>query len=91
MNAERPEQSLRDPLAELERGLIDEFLRRRGYDPATIHTLAEDQLEALMKEASLYASVKLTEVETRAHYVGELHHAADPVPARPGRRAGGAV
>jgi hypothetical protein len=74
---------MHDPLAQLERTLIDEFLRLRGYDPATIGTLAEDQLSALMKEASLYASAKLTEVETRAHYVDELHHATDPLSIRP--------
>jgi hypothetical protein len=91
MSAEPPDQPMHDPLAQLERALIDEFLRLRGYDPATIGRLAKDQFNELMKEASVYASAKLSEVETRAHYVDELHHATDPLSLRPTGRGGRGV
>lgn len=63
----------KDVQAPLEKALIDEFLRTGGYDPATVSGLPPEQLERLMKEASVYASGKLAEVESRAHLVGDLH------------------
>jgi hypothetical protein len=64
---------MRLPLADLERGFIDEYVRARGYDPVKLDELAEDVRHALLKDASLYASMKLSEVESRSHYVHELH------------------
>lgn len=61
------------PLAELERSLMNEFLKRRGYDLESVHTLPEAEAHALLKEASIYASGKLEEVESRAHYLDGLH------------------
>jgi capsular polysaccharide biosynthesis protein len=69
--SERP--ALEDPEARLERALIEEFLRRRGYDLASLSGLAEHERIALLREASIYAAARLTEVEARAHYVRELH------------------
>jgi hypothetical protein len=77
MNTERPEQPLHDPLADLERALIDEFLRARGHSLSSLRELPPEQATTLLKEASLYASSKMTEVESRAHYVDELHHGPD--------------
>lgn len=61
------------PLGELERAFIDEFVRGRGYDPLKLSDLSEHEREALLKDASVYASSKLTEVESRSHFVQEIH------------------
>ena len=63
-----------DQTAPLERALIAEFLERRGLTIATLSQLPEDDARALMREASSYASMRLAEVESRAHYIHELHH-----------------
>jgi hypothetical protein len=65
-----------DPVAGLERAFIAEFLERRGYTAATLHDLPESEADALMKQASVYASAKLSEVEARAHYVHDIHDAS---------------
>jgi hypothetical protein len=61
------------PLGELERALLDEFIRVRGYDPDNLHDLPEAELDMLLKAASLYASGKLTEIESRLHFLDEMH------------------
>lgn len=72
-----------DPIAQLERAFIDEFLRGRGYSLATLHEVPEETANALLKAASTYASGRLTEVESRAHLLDDLHHGAPNVPGRP--------
>src|SRR5205823_4480335 len=64
---------LHDPEAELERALIDEFLRSRGRDRASLELLPPDERQRLLQEASLYAAARLTEVEARARFVHDLH------------------
>ena len=70
---ESDRQPSEDPEARLERALIEEFLRRRGHDLASLSGLAEHERTALLREASIYAAGKLTEVGARAHFVHELH------------------
>ena len=87
MAAERPEKPLEDPLAQLERAFIEEFLARRGCRLGELHDLAPDRANALLKEAAAYASGRLTEMETRAHLIDDLHGATPPpghVPKRQG-------
>jgi hypothetical protein len=67
------EQGIGDPLAQLERTFIEEFLRAHGVDPQAVRTLPAEQATALLKGASVYAATKLTEVEARAHFVHEIH------------------
>jgi hypothetical protein len=67
---------MEDPLAQLEKAFIAEYLRSRGYDPEKLHELPEEVVKQLMTEASLYASTKLEEVEARAHFVEEVHGTA---------------
>ena len=62
-----------DQTAELERALMEEFLEKRGHTLHSIHSLPEAEHHALMREASQYASMRLTEVESRARYVDDLH------------------
>jgi len=73
------------PLARLEQSLIDEYLRLHGHDPAGLANLAEAERDALLRSASLYASCRLSEVETRSHYLHELHDAIGGVrkPSKP--------
>lgn len=73
MNAESQRRPLEPPLGQLERALIDEFVRARGYDPLTLAGLPEGERERLLTEASVYASGKLMEVEARSHFLDDLH------------------
>jgi hypothetical protein len=62
-----------DPLATLERLFIDEFLARRGYTPESIGRLPASEAAMLLSAACEYASLRLAEIESRAHYVDEMH------------------
>ena len=66
--APRPDQT-----AALETALIAEFLERRGHTLHTVSLLPDAERHALMREASFHASMRLSEVESRAHYVDDLH------------------
>jgi hypothetical protein len=61
------------PFAQLERALIDEYIRMRGHDPASLRSRVDPEARALLTDASTYAAARLTEVESRAHYVHEIH------------------
>jgi hypothetical protein len=74
MSSERSDFIANDPNAHLEQAFIEEFLARHGHTPASLQALPEEQRAALLKEACLYASGRITEVESRAHYVDEMHH-----------------
>jgi hypothetical protein len=64
---------MEDPFGQLERNLIDEFVRARGYDLHKIDELPELERMELLKAACAYASARLAEVEARFHYVHEIH------------------
>jgi hypothetical protein len=62
------------PLADIERALIDQFLRSQGYDDAhSMAVLTDDERVELLKAASVFASTRLSEIESRAHLLEELH------------------
>lgn len=83
MTAEHPETSaLPPPLGQLERALIDEFVRARGYDPLKLADLPEEEREPLLKDASVYASARLAEVESRSHFLHEIHDGVPDVSKR---------
>ena len=63
-----------DRHAQLERAFIAEYLLRHQRTPESIRELPPDKAEGLLKEAALYASGRLCEVESRAHLLAELHH-----------------
>jgi hypothetical protein len=74
MTKEQPDdQHMEDPLGQLERALIDEFVRASGRDPARLADLPEQERDALLKAASVHASAKLSEIESRSHFIHELH------------------
>jgi len=64
---------LQDRFAQLERAFIDEFLRLQGYDHITLNTLPDLQRHAMLAAASTYAATKLAEIESRAHYIHDIH------------------
>lgn len=74
MASDRPDaRPIEAPLSGLERDLEREYLRSRGYDPDALQQLPEEVRDRLMKEASTYASAKLSEVESRAHFIHDIH------------------
>lgn len=58
--------------AELEKSLINEYLKRKGYTLESLNKLPEDEAHRIMSEASTYASGKLAEIENRARYTNNL-------------------
>jgi hypothetical protein len=73
MPDDRPDPlPLQSPLGQLERALIDEFVRQRGYDPAHLGAVPERERAELLKQASLHASARMAEVESRSHYLDEV-------------------
>ena len=64
---------LEEPLAELERRLIDEYLRSAGHDPDALRARHDDAARKLLTDAAVYAATKLTEIESRSHYLREIH------------------
>lgn len=64
---------LEDLHAELERTLISDYLRGLGHDPESLRDRDDAEAHLLLAEASTYAATRLTEVESRAHYVYDLH------------------
>ena len=69
----RDTEPMEAPGSQLERSLIDEFLRARGHDARSIAALSEQARDELLEDASSYAALKLAEIEARARYVTELH------------------
>lgn len=64
---------MEDQMAHLELALIEQFIRARGHDPARLRELPADEREQLRKASVAHAAAKLAEVESRAHFVHELH------------------
>ena len=57
-----------DARALLEKSLIDEYLKNKGYNRVSLKNLPKDEANRLMREASIYASGKLTEIESKSRY-----------------------
>ena len=66
-------EPVEDRNALLETALIEEYLNEKGYSHEDLKKLPAELVEKLMKEASQYASLKMEEVQARAHFVKELH------------------
>jgi len=59
----------------LEKTLIETYLDGKGYSLEDLKKLPEAESKRLMKEASIYASNKLAEVEVKARLIQDLHDA----------------
>ena len=66
-------EPIEDRNALLEKTLIKEYLQTKGYLLEDVQGLPKDVADKLMKEALQYASLKLEEVQARAHFIKELH------------------
>ena len=64
---------LEEPMAELERRIIDEYIRGHGHDPAQLRGSADPAARQILVDAATYAATRLSEVEARSHYVRDLH------------------
>ena len=64
---------MEEPLAELERRLIDEYLQGAGHDPEQLRARGDAMARSLLRDAATYAAGRLSEVEARSHYVRNLH------------------
>jgi hypothetical protein len=64
---------IQDPEGPLEQTLIADYLRTRGHDSRSVESLPQHERRRLLRDASIYAGAKLSEVEARAHLVHELH------------------
>lgn len=63
---------MREPLAELERELITAYLAGAGHELEAVLQRRDEQARQLLVAASLYAAARLTEVESRSHYLRNL-------------------
>ncbi|MBI5822483.1 MAG: hypothetical protein HZB18_00495 [Chloroflexi bacterium] len=72
-------EPIEDRNALLEKALIEEYLHEKGYSHEDLKKLPADVVEKLMKEASQYASLKMEEVQARAHFIKELHNDTSPL------------
>lgn len=70
-DAERCSEEL--PESALERSLIREYLREKGYSLEDLHKLPPELAKSLMREACQFAALKLAEVESRAKFQREIH------------------
>jgi hypothetical protein len=72
-----PELPIEEPLSELERQLISEFLAKAGADYHTLLVRNDDEARSLLRQAAQFASVRLSEIEARADYIHLLHDSPD--------------
>jgi hypothetical protein len=70
--ADTPFHSIEEPLAELERILIDEYIRLAGHDPNALRSRDDHVGRTVLCQAATHAAMRLTEVEARLHYLRGL-------------------
>lgn len=71
----RHDEILGAPLASAEQAMIAEYLRNHGYDPDQLDALPAEEQVRLRKEAAIYATAKLEEIEAEARFVHKFHEA----------------
>lgn len=65
-------EPIEEPLAQLERELMTAYVAGAGEHIETLAVRDDDAARRLLTAASLYASSRLTEVESRLHYLRSL-------------------
>jgi hypothetical protein len=76
---ERQTDMLPPPGGELEHAYINEYLLGLGYKPEDLKALPAAQRHDLMCAASMYASTRMADVETRSHLIEEMHGGERPM------------
>ena len=61
------------PQSALEKKFVEDFLQSKGFTRQGLHNLPEEQVKQLMKEACMYASLKLAEVQAKSQFRDEIH------------------
>ena len=69
---EMPAAQMKEPLAELEKELINAYVAGAGQEFQTLLARNDEAARRLLSDASLYATARLTEIETRSHYLRSL-------------------
>lgn len=64
---------LESPLAEIEHQLMAAYVAGAGRSLEELQSRTDEVAQALLADASRYASGKLSEIEARSHYVQALH------------------
>ena len=62
------------PHSLLERTMIAEYLLAKGYLLSDLKDLPEEEAKKLMKEACLYANLKLAEIEAKAKFRRKIEY-----------------
>jgi len=56
----------------LEKKFVEEYWQSKGYSWEDLQNLPQDLVKQLMKEACMYASLKLAEVEAKSQFRHEI-------------------
>ena len=65
---------MEDKKANLAKSFIEQRLRSQGYTLDSLCQLPPEQAKKIMVDASIYASLKLAEVENTAHLVRTIQN-----------------
>lgn len=80
MTTQQPQDlGAREAQGHLEIAYIEQYLQGLGHNLESVKLLPPDVAHDIMRAASLYASMRLTEVESRSHLVEEIHGGPHPV------------
>jgi hypothetical protein len=60
------------PESALEKQLVEDYLKSKGYRREDLHKMPEEQARELMREACTYASLKLAELESKSQFREEI-------------------
>jgi hypothetical protein len=60
------------PQSTLEKQLVEDYLKSKGYTREDLHELPQEKVRELMKEACSYASLKLAELESKSKFREEI-------------------
>lgn len=66
--------SLVDPLADLEKLLINHYLEEKGYKWCELAKLPAQEIKAIMTEACMYASARLAEIEAKVDFRQDIRY-----------------
>jgi len=66
------EQQMEEPLAELERELISAYVAGTGHSIETLRSRSDNRAKQILTDASIYATARLSEVESRLRYLRSL-------------------
>jgi len=69
---QEPANPIEEPLAHLERELMTAYLAGAGENIEALVVRTDEEARRLLKDASMYATARLAEVETRLHYLRSL-------------------